>query len=176
MTLRVRSLVAGLFILLVVSACSTAGRDATRTAVAATGVGLNHERFEVTFSGDIDEDSATPGFATYWFMQDTDAYQLLLQDGDSIYRIAFLIPRGVQAGEHPIVATVLRPQDLVGINVAVVGEARTAPFTVNVSGTLMLTADIGQTPISGSFTFTAENTDEQRITVTGTFTDVIRTD
>ncbi len=176
MTLRVRSLVAGLFILLVVSACSAAGRDATRTVVAATGIGLNRERFEVTVTGDIDEDRVTPGFATYWFMQDSDAYQLLLQDGDSDYRVAFLIPRGVQAGEHPIVATVLRPQDLVGINVAVVGAARTAPFTVNVAGTLTLDAEIGQTPISGSFTFTAENVDAQRITVTGTFTDVIRTD
>lgn len=161
-------------LLALTAACSTEQRDSTRTQVAAAGVGLHGERFNVEISGDY-EKVVTPGFSLFYFAQDIGAMQLILHDGaQSIWRIIFLVPPGLGPGTHELTPSVVRPELLQGVTVTVAGPRDVANFSIDVTGTLTL--DSFGEQASGSFAFTARNLDGKTITVTGSFTDVPRTD
>lgn len=160
--------------MVLLTACDTTERDAKRTEVAATGLGVYGERFDIQVTGDLEE-QITPGFSQFFFAEEYGMLQMLLHDGGtSVFKVVLLIPADIEPGTHPITRNVSQIEDLDGVKATLIGPRYTTNFSVDVSGTLILDS-VGER-WSGSVSFSAANTSEQSVQVSGTFENVIRTD
>ncbi len=161
-------------ILCLASACDTTERDRLRAENRASGVGVNGERFRADVSGDVTTE-ITPGFAQYYFAQDLGAFQLLLYDGDSMYRVVFLLPATIGEGVYSITPLIQQERTIAEPKAMLAGPRDLANFSMGASGQLTIT-HISPSAIAGLFSFSVRNFDAQEVLVVGDFADVPRTD
>ncbi len=163
-------LLAGVLLLLAGCGMSAEERANLRATNAASGVGGSGERFNVVISGTV-ELTLVPGFAFIQQLQELDAYQLLLSDGATEYRINFTIPLDLAAGaSYPVYGDA--EADVSGaVGVGVAGPRREfANFNVRAEG--RFTLESAGDRFAGSFDVTLFNVQGEQVRVVGSFADV----
>lgn len=170
MNLRMWIILALTALVLVGCGMSSEERANLRATAAASGVGANGERFDITVTGAL-EQALVPGFGFYQQIQELNAYQLLMVDGATELRINFTIPLSAQAGTtYPIYGDA-GDLDRSGVGVGLLGKRRDlANYNTNAEGTFTITM-LGDR-IAGEFNFTVQTFEGATIRVVGVFSDV----
>lgn len=116
--------------------------------------------------------SANPALVDYTFLPDVRRHRMFMRDPGSQYFVLFILPQTPESGIHDLEASG-REYEADNVYMAAFTPAladETGIYSKAISGTLTLEV-IGEV-ISGSFNFSAENDNGERVSVSGSFSDI----